>query len=85
MVIYCRHCGSKARITSRNTLAAGVVDDLYCQCMNTRHCGASFVVTLSFKNYLNPPLTNVQQLAAHVLGNLSKAQRAELLQGDLFQ
>jgi hypothetical protein len=41
-------------------------------------------MTLGFKNYLNPPLTNTQQLAAHLLGSLTKAQRNELLQGDLF-
>lgn len=84
MLVKCPNCGTKGRITSRNELTDRVVD-LYCQCMNTRACGASWVETKAFKNYLNPPLTNVQQLAAHVLGNLSKAQRAELLQGDLFQ
>jgi hypothetical protein len=41
-------------------------------------------VTLAFKNYLNPPLTNTQQLAAHLLGSLTKDQRQALLQNDLF-
>lgn len=83
MKVNCPNCHGKARITSRNDLAI-TVSDLYCQCMNTRSCGASFVVTLAFKNYLNPPLTNTQQLAAHLLGSLTKAQRQELLQHDLF-
>ena len=83
MKVTCPHCLSKARITSRNDITH-TVSDLYCQCMNTRDCGASFVVTLAFKNYLNPPLTNTQQLAAHIIGHLTKAQRQELLQGDLF-
>ena len=83
MKVICPHCLSKARITSRNDITHTVAD-LYCQCMNTAQCGASFVMTLGFKNYLNPPPTNTQQLAAHIIGHLSKAQRQELLQGDLF-
>jgi len=81
--VHCPNCSSKARITSRNEITLTIAD-LYCQCMNTKQCGASFVTTLAFKNYLNPPLTNTQQLAAHLLGSLTKAQRQELLQGDLF-
>lgn len=83
MKVQCPSCAGKARITSRNDITITVAD-LYCQCMNTAQCGASFVVTLAFKNYLNPPLTNTQQMAAHLLGSLTKAQRLELLQGDLF-
>lgn len=83
MKVICPHCLSKARITSRNDITHTVAD-LYCQCMNTQACGASFVMTLGFKNYLNPPVTSVQQLAAHVLGNLTKQQRVDLLQNDLF-
>ena len=83
MLVKCPNCGTKGRITSRNDLSDRV-SDLYCQCMNTRECGASWVETKAFKNYLNPPLNNVQQLAAHVLGSLSKDQRIKLLQADLF-
>jgi hypothetical protein len=43
------------------------------------------VVSLAFKNYLNPPINNTQQLAASLLRQLPKEQRRELLaQGDLF-
>ena len=83
-MVECPNCAGKGRITSRNKLSANVVD-LYCQCMNTRECGASWVETKAFKHYLNPPLTNVQQMAAHVLGALSKEQRLALLQVDMFR
>ncbi|WFP48533.1 ogr/Delta-like zinc finger family protein [Methylomonas sp. EFPC3] len=83
MKVQCPHCLSKARITSRNEITTTVAD-LYCQCMNTQACGASFVMTLGFSRYLNPPLTSTQRLAAHIIGSLTKAQRQELLQGDLF-
>jgi len=83
MKVTCPNCHSKARITSRNDIT-GTVADLYCQCLNTQACGASFVMTLGFRHYLNPPLNNVMQLAAHVIGSLDKSQRQALLNGDLF-
>lgn len=83
MLVECPNCGGRGRITSRNTLSDRVVD-LYCQCMNTRECGASWVETKAFKNYLNPPLNNTQRMAAHILGRLTKEERAALVQGDLF-
>jgi hypothetical protein len=82
MTVYCPNCQSKARITSRNNLNdARTVADLYCQCLNTKDCGATFVSTLGFKHYLNPPAQSTAQLAANVLNTLTKAERAELLQG----
>lgn len=83
MLVECPNCLGKGRITSRNKLSTNVVD-LYCQCMNTKECGASWVETKAFKNYLNPPLNTTQRMAAHLLGTLTKAQRLEMLQGDLF-
>jgi len=83
MRVNCPHCYAKARITSANEITP-TIRDLYCQCMNTKDCGASFVYTLAFKNHLNPPIRNTQQLAAHLINNLSKDQRAALLQSDLF-
>ncbi|ANE54777.1 ogr/Delta-like zinc finger family protein [Methylomonas sp. DH-1] len=82
MTVYCPHCQSKARITSRNNLNdEKTVADLYCQCLNSKECGATFVTTLGFKHYINPPATSTVQLAANLLNTLSKAERTALLQG----
>lgn len=82
MMILCPHCQQKARINSRNTLnAEGTIADMYCGCTNIKDCGATFVMTLSFKHYLNPPLTSTAQLAQNLLNTLSKEERATLLQG----
>ena len=82
MSVYCPNCQQKARITSRNNLnEAKTVADLYCQCLNTKACGATFVSTLGFKHYLNPPATSTAQLAANLLNKLTKEERAVLLSG----
>jgi len=82
MRVDCPHCLSKARITSRNQLSARVAD-LYCQCMNTRECGASFVFSLAYKNDLNPPQKTTLQIAATLINNLPDDQRKRL-QVDMF-
>ncbi len=83
MRVDCPHCLSKAVITSSNPLSA-TVKDLYCQCTNTRHCGASFVFTLGFKHNLNPPVSSTHQLAAAIIRNLSASEKQALIQSDLF-
>ena len=81
MTINCPHCLQRARITSRNNMnRENTVVDLYCQCKN-KECAVTFVMTLSFQNYLNPPVKITQQLAANLLNHLSKEERAALLQG----
>ncbi len=80
MTVYCPNCQSKARITSRNNLNDDkTIADLYCHCLNTTDCGATFVYTLSFKHYLNPPTTSTAQLAANLISRLTRAERAALL------
>lgn len=54
------------------------VADLYCQCTNVTDCGATFVSTIGFKHWLNPPVKNTMQLAANLLASLTKEQRAVL-------
>jgi cell division protein ZapA len=73
----CPHCGSKAIITSSNKLTK-TVKDLYCQCENTRECGASFVATLAYKNTLNPPINTAEEMAMSLINRLSKEEKAEL-------
>jgi len=80
MRIYCPSCGQKAYVTSRNNLNdEKTVADLYCQCLNTQDCGASFVMALGLKRILNPPVNSTRQLAANLLNSLPKHQRDELL------
>lgn len=55
------------------------VVDLYCQCKN-KECAATFVMTLAFKHYLNPPVKWTAQLAQNLLNHLSQEERAALLQ-----
>ncbi len=65
--IECPSCGSKAIISNSNDVAADVqgvfVKDLYCRCLNVKHCGATFVVRAGFSHYLNPPQANVMDMA----------------------
>ncbi|QPK65166.1 ogr/Delta-like zinc finger family protein [Methylomonas sp. LL1] len=81
MTVYCPNCHQKARITSRNNMNdEKTVADLYCSCTN-KDCYATFVTTLGFKHYLNPPLQSTMQLAVNLLSTLSKAERLALLKG----
>ena len=79
MRVDCPHCRTKAVITSSNQLS-DTVRDLYCQCKNTRECGASFVFTLAYKCDLNPPVKSTRQLAANLLAILPKDERNALFQ-----
>ena len=83
MLVRCPNCQAKARISSSSELSP-TVRDLYCQCSDVKNCGATFVMSLAFKHYLNPPASTTQQLAANLINHLPKEQRKELLQGDFF-
>ncbi|TMP78438.1 transcriptional regulator [Pseudoalteromonas phenolica] len=78
MRVNCPNCESKAIITSRENQSAGVAD-LYCTCTNTKECGATFVTTIAFRHYLNPPRKDTAQLAASLIKNLKKSDQLELL------
>jgi cell division protein ZapA (FtsZ GTPase activity inhibitor) len=82
MRVVCPHCLNKALITSTNQLS-DTVKDLYCQCTNTRECGASFVFTLAYKHDLNPPQKTTLQIAANLIAHLNTADK-QRLQRDLF-
>jgi hypothetical protein len=82
MRVTCPHCLSTARITSSNKITP-TITDLYCQCLNTRECGGSFVYTLAFKNTLNPPINSVAQMAQNLLNNLTRDQRAAVVSGQV--
>jgi cell division protein ZapA (FtsZ GTPase activity inhibitor) len=80
--VTCPHCQQKAVITSSNQLSSAV-KDLYCQCMNTKDCGASFVFALAYKHDLNPPQKSTRQLAASLIMSLPLEERRQL-QVDVF-
>lgn len=81
MRVICPHCNQPARVTSRNNLT-GTVSDLYCQCMNTKECGASFVFVLSYKHDLIPPQKIHQRIVDFVNG--LPAEQRKKLQSDIF-
>ncbi|MBD1582784.1 ogr/Delta-like zinc finger family protein [Pseudoalteromonas sp. S16_S37] len=76
--VLCPNCNSKATITSREKQSDHVAD-LYVSCTNTKNCGATFVSTIAFKHYLNPPRQDTAQLAASLLRNLPKEKQLELI------
>jgi hypothetical protein len=78
MRIICPNCQSKAVITSRDQQSNHVFN-LYCSCTNTKHCGQTFVSTLSFSHTLNPPVKSTLDLAASLLRTLPVKERQQLL------
>lgn len=80
MRVDCPHCRQKAIISSRNSLSHAV-SDLYCQCTNVQHCGATFVMKLGYSHDLNPPVNNTRELAAQLLRSLPASERQALLSG----
>lgn len=82
MRVECPNCSQKAVITSSTSLSS-TVKDLYCQCINTEHCGASFVYTLAFKHTLNPPINTTREMALQLIKNLPVEER-QAVQNELF-
>lgn len=79
MRVICPFCSNKALITSTNALnEQRTVTDLYCLCPNTE-CSATFVFTLGYKHVLNPPAKKVTEMAANLIRNMSKEDKADLL------
>jgi len=78
MRVNCPNGENKSIITSREKQSAGVAD-LYCTCTNTKECGATFVTTIAFKHFLNPPRKDTAQMAASLIKNIPKEIQLELL------
>lgn len=84
MRVDCPHCQQKAIISSTNSLSP-TAKDLYCICTNVAGgCGASFVYKLGYSHDLNPPIKCTVDMAAHIIKNLSAADKQALMQSDLF-
>lgn len=80
--VICIDCGSPARIESSNKLDIKVTEK-YCACTNVEHCGATFVLTVSFSRHLNPPMKTTRQIAMELLRSIPEEERLQL-QRDLF-
>ena len=78
MRVTCPNCGSKATISSRENRSTHVAD-LYVSCNDVKNCGATFVSTIAFKHYLNPPIHNTQEMAAALIRSLPKEKQLNLL------
>lgn len=74
MRIFCPHCRARALIRSSHNQSARV-RDLYCVCVSEQ-CQARFVMTLSHKHDLQPPIEQLD----HLLNEIIKSIPAETLQ-----
>lgn len=76
MRVYCKSCGEKGRIVSRDELSLEFVR-LYCQC-NAPQCGHTWVANLTFSHTLSPSAQAVDRLLFDRLRSLSKVQQRDL-------
>ncbi|MEO9655927.1 ogr/Delta-like zinc finger family protein [Marinomonas sp.] len=69
--VRCPRCKGKAIITNSNDLAKDIVDvfykELYVQCIGESGCGARSVFGMEFKHYINPPQTDVVNMARKII------------------
>lgn len=76
MRVYCKECGGKGRIASRDELSMEFAR-LYCQCQSPT-CGHTWVANLTFSHTLSPSAAAVDRLLFDRLRDLSRAQQKEL-------
>ncbi|PAU62544.1 MULTISPECIES: ogr/Delta-like zinc finger family protein [Pseudomonas] len=76
MRIYCKECGGKARIGSRDELSVEFAR-LYCQCLDPR-CGHTFVMNLTYSHPLRPAAGAIDQLLFDRLRELPVAKQRQL-------
>ena len=76
MRVYCKSCGEKGRIISRDELSLEFAR-LYCQC-NSPQCGHTWVTNLTFCHTLSPSAQAVDRLLFDRLRSLSKVQQRDL-------
>ncbi len=77
----CRHCGSKAIVTSSNQITDDI-NDQYVHCVNPE-CSATMVYRTCYLHDTQPPLKTTQQLAAALIKSLPIEER-QALQRDMF-
>ena len=81
--VTCPECKTQSIVTDSRDLSKDVkgafVKDLYCYCKNTECC-ASFIVNVSFTQYLNPPRQTTAELAVSYLNSLPSEERQQALE-----
>jgi len=77
--IPCPRCKGKAIVTNSNDLSDGLVDvfvkDLYVQCLG--ECGARSVIGMYFKHYINPPKSDVLEMARALVSQQTQLELKE--------
>lgn len=76
MRVYCKECGSKGRIASREEMSMEFAK-LYCQCLSAE-CGHTLVANLTFSHTLSPSAQAVDRLLFDRLREMSRHQQREL-------
>lgn len=76
MRVYCKECGSKGRIASREELSKEFAK-LYCQC-GSAPCGHTWVTNLTFSHTLSPSAQAVDRLLFDRLRDMPQAEQREL-------
>ena len=76
MRVYCKECGSKGRIASREEMSMEFAK-LYCQCLSAE-CGHTWVTNLTFSHTLSPSAQAVDRLLFDRLREMSRHQQREL-------
>lgn len=78
MRVHCKECGSKAKITSSESITP-MFTKLYCSCQDVS-CGHTFVAHLSFSHTLRPPASDVDQLLFDRLRGMPAEKRREIIE-----
>lgn len=82
MLVRCKECGGKGRITNRKEQSE-LVADLYCSC-NDSECGHTWVMTLAFGHSLSPSAKSADKMLVDLLRSKTpKEQKAILEQASL--
>ncbi len=76
--VYCNNCGSKAIITSRDSVSPEFAK-LYCFCRNG-DCGHRFVSTLSFSHALVPASEPIDRMLFDRLRDLPRQKQREMFE-----
>ena len=76
MRVYCKECGSKGRIASRDELSKEFAK-LYCQC-GSAACGHTWGANLTFSHTLSPSAQAVDRLLFDRLRDMSQLKQREL-------
>ncbi|ARH18167.1 TPA: ogr/Delta-like zinc finger family protein [Pseudomonas aeruginosa] len=77
MRVYCKLCGSKARIATREDITPEFAK-LYCQCLDAKGCGHRFVMNLAFSHTLVPAAEPLERILFDRLREMPRHQQRAL-------